>query len=205
MNTKAQTIVALLLLPLNAAMAIYLYPSNNTRSIVLLISIGVLACVWIGSRLFVRSKGCDWGTCKVRGDIVGAIMSAGIMFLGASVALALHDAGIIDGDLSKRMIGVIIGAVLVVMGNAMPKKLAPISCDQSNAAHAGRSQRVQRFMGWTFVLAGLIYMGIWLTVDLERVGYAVLLSFPGAIAVVVIARLIALRSARSKQQINHPV
>ena len=205
MNPKTQTIIALLLLPLNAAMALYLYPISSTRSIAMLITIGAFACVWAGARTIARAKGCDWVTSKTRREIVGSIITASLVLLGANIAIALRDAGYIEGDISKRIVGVVLGAVLVFMGNAMPKKLAPTCRENSNTANLARTQRVQRFMGWTFVLAGLIYMGIWLTVDLDRVGYAVLLSFPAAIAVMVIARLIALRSARSKQQLDHPV
>lgn len=205
MNATTQSIFASLLLLLNATMAIVLWPENSSRSLALLITVAAFAGVWLCSRLLAKRKGCDWSTSKARREIVGSIIMALLILLGASIAIAMRDAGTIEGDLSKRFVGVIIGAVLVVMGNAMPKKLAPLDCNTRCAADPIRAQRLQRFMGWTFVLAGLIYMGIWITIDLDKTGTAVLFAFPAAIAIIILARLATLRNARSKERLDHPV
>tara|TARA_E500000318_G_scaffold17776_5_gene18286 strand:- start:39209 stop:39835 length:627 start_codon:yes stop_codon:yes gene_type:complete len=208
MRPHTQTIIASILLLLNTGMAIALWPDNSNRSLALLITIAVFAAVWLSCRLLAKRKGCDWSSSKARRDIIGAITMASLILLAASLAIALRDAGTIQGDLSKRFVGVIIGAVLVVMGNAMPKKLAPIDCNGScatNTTDPARAQKLQRFMGWTFVLAGLIYMGIWITIDLDKTGTAVLFAFPAAIAIIIFARLSALRHARSKAKLDHPV
>ncbi|MFG0298050.1 MAG: hypothetical protein ACF8K1_00395 [Phycisphaerales bacterium JB047] len=205
MNATTQSILATLLLLLNATMAIVLWPDNSERSLALLITVAAFAAVWLLSRLLAKRKGCDWSTSKARREIVGSIIMASLILLGASIAIALRDAGAIEGDLLKRFVGVVIGAVLVVMGNAMPKKLAPTDCNGCRTTNHARAQKLQRFMGWTFVLAGLIYMGIWITIDLDMTGTAVLFAFPAAIAIIILARLATLRNARSKERLDHPV
>jgi hypothetical protein len=53
-------------------------------------------------------------------------------------------------------------------------------------------------MGWTFVIAGLLYMGVWMLVDLDKTGFAVLLTFPVAVGLIMMTRLVILRTVRIK-------
>lgn len=200
MNPRTQSIFAVVLMVLTAALSIYNYPSNSTKSIALLITIAVFACAWGITRSMARAKGCDWATSTTRREIVGSIVLASLILLGAITLSVLQTAEVIDGDISKRMIGVILGAVLVFLGNAMPKKLAPIDAQGNCAANCDpvRNQRIQRFLGWTFVIAGLLYMGVWMLVDLDKTGFAVLLTFPVAVGLIMLTRLVILRSVRIK-------
>lgn len=200
MNPRTQSIFAVVLMALTAALSIYNYPSDSTKSIALLITIAVFACVWGITRSMARAKGCNWATSTARREIVGSIVLASLILLGAITLSVLQTAEVIDGDVSKRMIGVILGAVLVFMGNTMPKKLAPIDAQGSCAANGdpARNQKLQRFMGWTFVIAGLLYMGVWMLVDLDKTGFAVLLTFPVAVGLIMMTRLVILRTVRIK-------
>lgn len=204
MNPRTQTIFAIVLLLLNAGGAIYLWPSNTPRSLALLLIVICFTLVWIGARALAKRRGCDWAAGKARREIVGAIVFAGLILLGSLALAALRDHGVIEGDTSRRLMGVCMGAVVVIMGNALPKRLAPIPGDEHtpHACAAGcagaKSQSLRRFMGWTFVIAGLLYMGIWCVVDLNHITQALLLAFPGAIALIVAARLVTLRGRRAK-------
>ncbi|MFQ5527557.1 MAG: hypothetical protein ACE5GX_15005 [Thermoanaerobaculia bacterium] len=62
--------------------------------------------------------------------------------------------------------GVAMGLVLVIFANAAPKTLEPWAEARCGPA---KSQAVQRFAGWTLVLAGLGYSLAWLTLPIDRV------------------------------------
>lgn len=204
MNPKTQSIFAAVLLLLNASLAVYMWDHDQRRSLALLITIAVFAAVWITTRLLARSKGCHWTTSKARREIVGSIILASLILLGAMGTAALRSAEIIEGDLSKRIAGLVIGAVLVFMGNAMPKKLVPLDAAGCCATNPARAQKIQRFMAWAFVLMGLFYMAVWALLDLDHASTAVLLTLPAAIALLITVRLLTLRFSRPKPQLKEP-
>lgn len=70
----------------------------------------------------------------------------------------------IAADTMERAQGVMVGLVLVICANLVPKTLEPLSrrCDSS------RKQSLQRFAGWTLVLAGLGYSIAWLVLPVEQ-------------------------------------
>ena len=82
-----------------------------------------------------------------------------LAFAAAYVALPLvaavvgrHD---LDPELSTRMIGVLMGALVLAWANAVPKQLMPLarlSCDPA------REQALRRFSGWTLALGALGYL-----------------------------------------------
>lgn len=72
------------------------------------------------------------------------------------VALALaatqaRKLGYIDGDLATRLVMGAIGLMVVSFGNRMPKKFVPEAW----------ARRVSRVGGWSMVLSGLLYAGLW--------------------------------------------
>ena len=94
-----------------------------------------------------------------------AIIGAGLLLAAsASVAGAVRFDLIGDGT-SERVMGVLLGIVLVVTGNFIPKTLEPLSAERCDPS---RKQALQRFAGWAFVLAGVGYAIVWLTFPLDR-------------------------------------
>lgn len=117
-----------------------------------------------------------------RREIFRALVGAGLL-LAAALALAFaRSRGFMSETLSERLFGVLIGLILVVTGNAIPKKRdrhAEPNCPPS------RIQRFQRFAGWTFVLGGLGYVISWVVLPLPYAG-TVAMGFV-AVAVLLVA------------------
>lgn len=97
-------------------------------------------------------------------SIRNALIFAGLI-LAASLCLALAvRSDLIDPSTSKRAGGVIGGIVLVVFANLVPKTLEPHS---RRCSTPKKTQAVQRFTGWTLVLAGLGYSLAWLVLPVD--------------------------------------
>ncbi|MFQ5525170.1 MAG: hypothetical protein ACE5GX_02805 [Thermoanaerobaculia bacterium] len=91
------------------------------------------------------------------------IFAALIISFSLALAFAVN-LDFIDVATSERAQGVVLGLVLVICANLVPKTLEPLSarCDPST------QQALQRFSGWTLVLAGLGYSLAWLVLPIER-------------------------------------
>ena len=84
-------------------------------------------------------------------DLVVAVSWAGGMIalaLGATLARKL---GTIDQDTVLRIVIGINGLMIAYYGNRAPKAVAP-------SVHA---QQIARVSGWSSVLSGLVYAGLW--------------------------------------------
>ena len=98
---------------------------------------------------------------------------AGLIFGGAMLALALaakyaHARGYVGDDVAMRTLAMN-GLLIAYYGNNIPKRVAP---------HAV-ARKAQRFSGWTQVLSGLTYAGLWAFAPIpvaETVGTAVVLA-----------------------------
>lgn len=204
MTPKAQTIVACTTIGLTSSIAIALVPYKPAATIAVLITLGMFVVVWNSVKLLVHRKHpkLDWFTSKVRHEILFAIILASLLLLGSMIATVAKQLELLDGDVIKRIIGINTGLMLIVLGNYMPKKNQASStqcgCDSKQGSNTS-SITLQRFMGWTFVLGGLLYTLAWIILDLDQAGIAILFAFPAAIASIFIARF--LYSRRSKPTI----
>ena len=115
----------------------------------------VLPLGWGGYEIFLKDGP---GLQRVRGS---AMLAATL--LGVVLAFSAADAAEIFGaggtEISRRAFGVMMGIVLIVIGNVMPKQLEPL---MENAVGAAKAQAMRRFAGWTFVLAGAAHAASWL-------------------------------------------
>jgi len=73
---------------------------------------------------------------------------------------------VIEGGLAKRAVGMLLSAMLIVLGNVLPKLVRPISGRRGNPV---RHMAAERFAGWTFVLTGVVCVAVWLFAPLESV------------------------------------
>lgn len=77
------------------------------------------------------------------------------------VALLLNyadRADIVSADLSRRTMQVIVGLVLALYANQMPKDIGQW---RGSARAAAAAQSALRTGGWSLTLAGLAYAGLW--------------------------------------------
>ena len=119
--------------------------------------------------------------------VFGALM----MVIPLAVTLA-HAYGVVDDpDSGRRASMIVLGAYLVVTGNAIPRMLPPTSSPDDGA----RLQAFQRLAGWTWVLCGLGYTAAWLALPIG-VAELVSMGFVVAAIIVTIVQLLRLRNPR---------
>ncbi len=198
MSPKTQTIIATTTITLTASIAISLIPTKHEASIAVLITLGIFVITWNAIRRLVMKKNpdLDWYTSKTRHEILFAIILASLLILGSMIMTVAKLFDFLEADTIKRIIGINTGLMLVVLGNYMPKKL------QASASQCGcfsnKPVGPQRFLGWTFVLGGLLYTLAWIMLDLDQAGIAVLFSFPVAILLILGVRFGYRRFSSSK-------
>ncbi len=89
---------------------------------------------------------------------------AAALILGISAALAWAAPEYISREWSQRLLGAMLGAVVVLYSNAIPKVL---TARARRAAAPGAEQAARRFAGWVLVLGGFGYLFAWLVAPLE--------------------------------------
>ncbi len=84
-------------------------------------------------------------------DIVAGLIFAAFTLVLAVAAKVANARGYIDHDTLMRVVAVN-GLVVIYFGNQLPKSMVPYAW----------AQRARRFSGWSLVLSGLVYIGLWL-------------------------------------------
>lgn len=82
--------------------------------------------------------------------IAGLAWGGGIIALALGATLA-RELGYIDGDTVTRVVIGINGLMIAWYGNRMPKAFVP----------SAGARQVTRVGGWSMVLSGLVYAGLW--------------------------------------------
>ena len=83
-------------------------------------------------------------------ELLMSLAWGGGMILVALAASWLRMQGYIDQDTMLRVVAMN-GLMVAWYGNLAPKTVAPSAC----------ARQVARFSGWTMVLSGLVYAGLW--------------------------------------------
>lgn len=113
----------------------------------------------------------------------GLILAA--LLLSAAVVTKRVSPEYLSPDLARRLLGVLMGAVVVIYANAVPKVLTPLiqsRCDP--IAH----QAIRRFTGWILVLGGAAYAVAW-AIAPYRYADVLAASFLGASVLLVVTRI----------------
>lgn len=109
--------------------------------------------------------------------IGAAVLITATLGVGAAVT---YEA--IPADWSTRFGMLASALVLIVIGNGLPKKIEP-GCSRS------QSQAIQRLLGWTFVVTGLIAIAVWLIMPVAVARMAGLALYGAAVVFAVVAIL----------------
>jgi hypothetical protein len=104
----------------------------------------------------------------------------GFMAVVAAIAI-VKSAGMIDAAVAKRATGLVIGLLIVITGNFVPK-MRPLSAPGRDPSRVNASER---FAGWTLVFAGIAYIALFAFAPLDRA--RMLSSTIGIAAMVLIA------------------
>ena len=96
------------------------------------------------------------------------LVCAGLLIAVAAVAKYAEHNHLIGPDIAQRATLATGGLVLAFYGNAIPKSYGA----WRNPAKAKRAQSAMRVGGWSFVLAGLAYAGLWAFAPLKTADLA---------------------------------
>ncbi len=87
----------------------------------------------------------------MKGELIGALIWAGVMLGLAFGATQAHRLGYIDHDTVQRLAVGVIGLWLAWYGNRIPKRFV----------RSAEARQAQRVAAWSMVLSGLLYAGLW--------------------------------------------
>ena len=149
-------------------------------SVALAVFAAMVAALRVSRRAVRRSMGEATVVRSLESVTRAALFAAIMMVLSLALSLA-RSYGLVDsGDVGQRLVGVLTSALLVMLGNAMPKNLPPLSSTPGDAA---RQQAFQRLAGWTWVLCGLASAVGWLALSIDTANIAMIALVVTAMAV----------------------
>ncbi|WP_306253037.1 hypothetical protein [Parvularcula sp. IMCC14364] len=123
----------------------------------------ILLAVMIGTGLLIRFSQTQKEETAL--NLQRAVFGACLMVGGSLGVVLVEEVGLVGPGFEKRAVGVFLGLMLVMTGNFLPKTVRPLTAENCDPA---RAMATERFAGWVFVLAGLVYAGIWLFAPIEQ-------------------------------------
>jgi hypothetical protein len=96
---------------------------------------------------------------------LGRAVLGAVFIIGAAGLLNWLSPSHLSAEWAQRLTGALLGAVVVVYANAIPKALASLA---SLRCPPAQEQAARRFAGWSLVLGGLAYMLAALLAPLEH-------------------------------------
>ncbi|MCF6293807.1 MAG: hypothetical protein L3J04_10475, partial [Robiginitomaculum sp.] len=92
------------------------------------------------------------------------ISAAGLILALALVLSIAQQYQALDAEMGERINSAILGAIVMIMGNFLPKAINPIG---ENNCEISATQKLQRFAGWTFVISGFVFSLIWIFAPID--------------------------------------
>ena len=120
------------------------------------------------------------------------------LFLAFAGVVVAKETGQIDGVMAKRGVGALMGLIMVVTGNVLPKLIFPLT----RAARIGTAERVS---GWILVLTGLALVAAFALLPDDGVAFQGALIGLVGFAGVGLTILGSGRSMRGDQQVDPTV
>ncbi len=195
--------LAIVMLLVVAVLGASLWSLQPERGAVWGLTIVLLPLMWGAVALLRRAVSCT-ATPADDGLVHRSIALAGLILalsLSAKLASSLHWVDDGSGHGSDRFMGVVLGIVFVVTSNAIPKRLTPLSRTECEPS---RAQAVQRFVGWSFVLAGLGYALCWLLLPFDSAKLASTTVLASGVALAILRVAAAYARPRTTPPANQP-
>ena len=92
-----------------------------------------------------------------------AIIVAGLL-LGTTVAMPLLSPEYINPDLARRVVGIMMGCIVMLYANALPKQLKPLAMLRCSPE---KEQALRRFTGISLVVGGAGYALAWMLAPID--------------------------------------
>ena len=93
----------------------------------------------------------------LKNEVIAPLAWGGGIVAVALVSTLARKLGYIDGDTVTRVVIGLTGLMIAANGNRLPKVVVP------NAY----AQRARRVAGWSLVLSGLVYAGLWAVAPIQ--------------------------------------
>lgn len=93
------------------------------------------------------------------------VWSVGAVLAAILAIAAARETGLVTPDLGKRLGAAMIGLMLAVCGNILPKIARRLEMGRETAAAFAAADRNA---GWILVLFGVLYAAVWLSAPLDR-------------------------------------
>ncbi len=182
-------IITLLVIGLGA----WMWMLDPERSAKWALTIGFLPVAWLGIFILQRVKACQNLLEGSQQSVMSGISFAGLILGGSLGLIIAQHYHIIENSSSDRLVAVLIGTYMIIIGNALPKKLAPL---KENTERFSQRQSFKRFAGWMLVLSGLGYALAWIALPESL---ADMLATPLMIAPIlaILARMTFLKAIRT--------
>lgn len=103
-----------------------------------------------------------------------AVIIAGLL-LGASAAMRLLSPYYLNVEIARRLVGFMMGCIVVFYANVLPKQLKPLALLRCSPA---KEQAIRRFTGISLVLGGTGFALAWMLapIDMANVVGAIVLG-----------------------------
>lgn len=128
-----------------------------------------------------------------RSAIARGLIVAGVL-LGVSFALRLAVPDYLSPNAAHRTLGVLMGGVVIIYANAVPKALTPLIQLRCEPA---AEQAMRRFTGWVLVCGGVAFSLTWAIAPLAHAN-VIAGSLLGTALLLVIARVALAMPSRSR-------
>lgn len=159
------------------------------------IAIATALVMWLVVAAMGRARSFEDYSDSERRFLLANVIAAGLI-LSAALLKHMSDAlGFAAGDISDRVVGIGSGLVLVVMGNTLPKVLAPLTAKRCGPSTV---QSIQRLAGWTLVLAGIASIAMWVTLPPDTALTWSMIATGTAVALIVLRCAWAILGPRTR-------
>lgn len=130
-----------------------------------------------------------------RANVRGALILAGMQLIGALALTAANKLGWIDSDTTTRGVMILIGVMLVVVGNAMPKKFEGPA--EQTVGEVVTRQSILRVGGWAMMLGGLVWVALWAVAPRDTATIGSVTAVASAVVVMMVYAVWRYRKHRS--------